>query len=229
MRRLLAGAGLLAALAYPLLAHAAAVLDHGAIAVCAAALLLVLLLLPALRRGSVVALLALVAGLAGLLWLGRSGWAMLPLYAPPVLLNALVAWLFGRSLLRGRVPLVERMARALRGAEQPLDPRVAAYARRVTLGWTVLLASLAGVNLVLALLAAPGGLLLAMQLTPPVTVPQTVWSLFANLLNYLLVVLAFVLEYLWRGHRFPDHGRHGGLAAFSGRVLKLGPAFWRQP
>jgi len=34
---------------------------------------------------------------------------------PPVVLNGFMAWLFGRTLADGQVPLIERAARAMRG------------------------------------------------------------------------------------------------------------------
>src|SRR5690606_9778916 len=152
-----------------------------------------------------------------LAWLFHRGQALLQLYAAPVLLNLLVAWLFGRSLRRGRTPLVERIARLLHGA--PLAPDLVRYTRRVTLGWTVLLLALALLNAALALLATPGGLLETAGISPPVTVPRTLWSLFANLLNYVVLALAFCGEFLWRRLRFPGHAE-GGLAGFASRVAR---------
>lgn len=224
MKPVLAGAAVMAALAYPLLAHGAAALDSGALALAAAALLLLVLLAPALRRGAPAAWLALLPAGAALAWLFSSDHALLPLYAAPVALNGLVAWLFGRSLRAGATPLVERIARLLHGA--PLEPALVRYTRRVTLGWTVLLLLLALVNAALALLAVPDGVLAAAGITPPFPVPRNTWSLFANLLNYAIVALAFTGEFLWRRQRFPEHAR-GGLAAFAGRVARLGPGFWR--
>lgn len=226
MKPLLAGGALLAALAYPLLAHGAAALDSAGLALTAAAMLLVLALLPALRRGALPAWLALLAAAAGLTWLFLQDRALLPLYVVPVLLNLLVAWLFGRSLRAGRTPLVERIARLLHGA--PLSPGLVRYTRRVTVGWTLLLLALALLNGALALLAVPDGLLAAAGVTPPLAVPRTLWSLFANLLNYLVLGLAFAGEFLWRRWRFPEHAR-GGFAGFAADVARLGPGFWRTP
>jgi uncharacterized membrane protein len=224
VKPVLAGAAAVAALAYPLLAHGAAALDSGALALAAAAVLLVLVLAPALRRLDPAAWLSLLAAGSVLAWLFLSDRALLPLYAVPVLLNLLVAWLFGRSLRAGATPLVERIARLLHGA--PLAPDLLRYTRRVTLGWTVLLVLLALVNAVLALLAVPDGVLVMAGIAPPLAVPRTAWSLFANLLNYLILALAFAGEFLWRRHRFPEHAQ-GGLAAFAASVARLGPGFWR--
>jgi uncharacterized membrane protein len=224
VNRAVAGVGALAMLAYPLLAHGAAALDSRVLALLAAMLLL---LWPALRRGRIVAWLLLAAGAAALAWLARRGLGMLPLYAPPVLLNGLVAWLFGRTLVRGRTPLIERVMQALQPAVAA-DPDAVRYARGLTLAWALLLGTLAAASLVLALLATPDGLLLAAGIAPPVTVAQSLWSLFANILNYAIVGGFFALEFAWRRRRFPSHA-HAGFAEFGARIARLGPAFWRQP
>lgn len=227
MNRVAAGVGALAMLVYPLLAHGAAALDSTSLALAAAALLMVLLLWPALRRGRIVAWLLLAAGAAALAWLARRGLGMVPLYAPPVLLNGLVAWLFGRTLARGRTPLIERVIQVLQPAVAA-DPEAVRYARGLTLAWTLLLGALALANLVLALLATPHGLLVSAGIEPPVTVAQSLWSLFANILNYAIIGAFFALEFAWRRRRFPAHA-HAGFAEFGTRIARLGPTFWRQP
>ncbi len=59
-------------------------------------------------------------------------------------------------------------------------------------------------NLTLALLATPGGILLMMGLHPPVTVPVEVWSLFANFIDYVMAGLLFLAEYAYRQRKFPQ-------------------------
>jgi hypothetical protein len=84
----------------------------------------------------------------------------------------------------------------------------------------------AAANTVLALIASPQGLLLAAGFTPPVTVPLEVWSLFANVLNYLIVGAFFVLEYGYRRRRFPQQPyRH--IFDFLRRAGAAGPAVLR--
>jgi uncharacterized membrane protein len=78
------------------------------------------------------------------------------------------------------------------------------YARQVTLFWAVLMSALTLVNLLLAALASPGGLLRIAGFDPAVAVPLEVWSLFANVLNYVMVGAAFAVEYALRTRRFPN-------------------------
>ena len=66
-----------------------------------------------------------------------------------------------------------------------------------------LIIAISSTSLVLGLLAEPDGLLLAAGIEPPVTVSQEAWSLFANVIGYLLVAAFFVIEYAYRRQRFP--------------------------
>lgn len=214
------------AVAYPLLAHAAAWTASAGLALVAGFLLALLMLWPALARGRAPAWIALLLCAAGLLWLHGRALGTLPLLAPPVLLNAFLAWLFARTLRAGRRPLIEHMVWTLHGEPDALDLRIAPYARRLTAVWAALFAVLAGLNLLLALLAVPDGLLVSVGVMPPVSVPLSLWSLFANLLNYVIVGAFFLAEYAWRKRRFPNQPyRH--FFDFIARVARLGPAFWR--
>jgi uncharacterized membrane protein len=113
------------------------------------------------------------------------------LLAPPVILNALVAACFGASLLPGREPLIAAFARLEQG--QNLPPDLARHARAITWAWTLLLATIAAVALVLALRAEP-----------------EVWSLFTNVVSYALIAALLVGEYAYRRLRFRQY-RHASL------------------
>jgi uncharacterized membrane protein len=109
------------------------------------------------------------------------------LYVPPIVINLALAWVFGRTLVRGRVPLISRFALM----EQPtLSPEVAAYTRLLTWLWTVLFVAAAGISLALA-----------------VSGHHDAWSLFTNLINYLLVGALFLGEFAYRRVRFRNY-RH---------------------
>jgi uncharacterized membrane protein len=168
------------------------------------ALLAAAVLLPSLLRGRTAAWLALPLVLAGLWQLSRMHINQLPLYVAPVLIPAFVAWVFGHTLAKDKIPLIERLVRVLHPPAEPLDPAIAPYARRLTLTWTVLLIAIATLNLVLAAVVSPEGLLLAAGYAPPFTVSQPTWSLFANVIGYLLVVGFFLIEYAYRRRRFPQ-------------------------
>lgn len=142
------------------------------------------------RRGGMALALLGVLGIA--LLVAREG--LLPLlYWQPVIIGALGGWLFGRTLVSGRVPLITRLARLARGE---LPPELLRYTRQVTLAWTLVFALLTLELLLLRLWATP-----------------TVWSLFANAINYLLIALFFVGEYAVRVVLF-RHLEHPGFVSY---------------
>ncbi len=219
-------ARLLLALAYPWIAHAATARGSGMLASVAMADIALILLLPALLARRIGAWLLGIALIPALVLLSRSPHAQLPLLLVPVAFIAMVAWGFGRTLRAGRVPLITRIVSAL-DATPPagLEPELARYTRNLTASWAALLALLAIVNLLLALIAQPQGLLASMGIASPVGVTEQQWSWFANGCNYGLMGLLFIGEYALRKRRFP--GRYHSFADFLRRMAALGPAFWR--
>jgi len=109
------------------------------------------------------------------------------LYLPPVAINLGLCWLFGRTLARGRVPLIARFAILERGE---LSDELATYTRMLTWLWTLLFAGAALASLLLALSGN-----------------RDAWSLFTNLVNYLLVAALFLGEFAWRRLRYRGY-RH---------------------
>ena len=103
--------------------------------------------------------------------------------AVPIAVNLVLCVLFGGTLAAGREPIIARFARLERGADLPGD--LARYTRTLTVLWTAFFAAMAAVS---ACLAAWGS--------------TFAWSLFTNVLNYVLVVLLFVGEYVYRRLRF---------------------------
>lgn len=191
------------ALCYPLTAHFAVARHSVALTLLAIALLAATMLIPSLVRGRWVAWVTVPVIIACLWLLSRSHTNQLPLYVPPVLVPAFMAWVFGQTLAKDRVPMIEQIVRLLHPPDDPPEAAVWAYARKLTLAWTILFIGLATVNLVLAATVRPEGLMLAAGVEPPFTVSQETWSLFANLIGYLLVGAFFVLEFGYRRKRFP--------------------------
>jgi len=126
------------------------------------------------------AALALTAALlaAAIYW--RPLWLV---YLPPTLLDLLFAWLFGRTLAAGQVPLIEQFMRLEYGE---LPPWLARHARRVTWIWTVVLVLLGAVA---AALAVRG--------------EAMAWVIFVNLVSYLVMAALFLIEYGYRRLFFP--------------------------
>lgn len=223
----LALARLLLSAAYPLLAHAASATHDPRLAALALLdIVLIVLVVPlAQRRAWAWACVAVAA--AGLWLVQRSALLPVLLLLPPVLVTALLAWWFARTLRPGSVPLITRIVAAMDRCD-PADiaPDLRAYTRSLTRLWSMLLAGLALANLLLGIVAVPDGLLVRMGFAPVIAVPQVVWSWFANLLNYGIVGGVFVAEYFVRVRRFPNRP-YRSLFDFLRRLGALGPAFWR--
>ena len=109
------------------------------------------------------------------------------LYLAPIAINLALCWLFGRTLMHGRVPLIARFALMEQGT---LTEELAAYTRRLTWLWTLLFAGAALASLLLALSGN-----------------RDAWSLFTNLVNYLLVAALFLGEFAYRRLHYRNY-RH---------------------
>jgi len=220
---LLKGIMIALAVCYPLLAHFAVVRGSALLTAASLGALALAVLLPGLARGRPAAYVSAAAAAAILIVLARSSLAWLPLYAPAIVTDLFGAWLFARTLTPGRVPLIERIVRLLHAPDEQLDPAIEVYARRLTIAWAGLFAVLAAVSLAMALFAAPNGILLLLGLHPGVTVPQEVWSLFANLLEYGIVAAFFAIEYGYRRQRFPQQP-YANILDFLRRMVRVAPA-----
>ncbi len=171
--------------------------------------LISLLLLPGLCRGhrrSWLLWLALVPALLALLPLHL---AALPMDLLPALLPALAATVFGASLRRGREPLITRFARISEGTAALTDAATARYTRAVTAAWTLLLAAMALIALLLITLAVPGGLLAMAGVVSPWPLPRAWWGLWSSAIAYAVLGAAFVLEYALRRWLLPQAPRNG--------------------
>lgn len=218
---------LLALVAYLPLAYLAGARQSQGLAATALALLVFLVLADALRRGRPAAWAVALACGAGIALLVREGWALLPLWLVPSVFMALVATVFARTLRRPRIPLITRVVAALYGQPvEQLSPLHIRYTRGLTAAWATLLYGLAALNLTLAMVATPDGLLASVGVQAPVTVTRDQWSFLANIANYGVLGGFMVLEYIVRRRVFATLP-YRNFAEFARRMAGLGPAFWR--
>lgn len=211
---------------YAVLALLGGVLHRPGLSLIAALLLLAALLLPVLRNRSVGAL-ALWLVLAALLLIpAAAGRIQLALSALPVVILCALSWLFARTLRRGQEPLIVRCVRVLEGDERLALPGVARYARGVTAYWACLLAAQALVSLLLLLFARPGGLLDALGVRAPLSIPRDVLLWYPEVGCWIVLVLAFAAEYAfrrWYLRRVP----HPPLKRFLLRLVQRWPLLLR--
>jgi uncharacterized membrane protein len=191
------------AIAYPIVAHLAVAQASLPLTVAAVAVLAATIVIPGLFNRSKIGWIALPFVVAGCAWLAQARVPALPLFIAPILVPTFLAWLFGQSLAPGKTALIAQFIRALHREREP-DPAVWSYANSLTKLWMAFFILMAAINLSLALIAAPDGLLLASGIQPPVTVPREWWSLFANCIGYVLIAVFFIVEYAYRRRRFPQ-------------------------
>lgn len=182
-------------------------LHNETIAAAAAPVALAALWLTAPRalRGAVLAIAACAAVLL------IAGGARYMIDSLPALVAALVGWVFARSLLHGRTPLIARAIAAIDGAQRLDDAAVARYAMRLTILWAIYQGMLALVG-ALCVAHAHGGLA-AIALPSP--------GMFGAMLP-LAVAALFLGEFALRPLLIPQAPRHG-LFAFLRDLLSVWP------
>ena len=181
-----------------LLALAGGVTHQHLLSLVAALLLLIAWLPRTLRRRSAVALGGWLAVATLLLVPAAMGHAGLALQALPVAFLSIAAWIFTRTLLPGREPLVSRFVRVIEGDAQLGLPGVRGYTRSVTVFWAALLAGMASLALLIALFAVPGGWLAALGIALPLRVPGEWLVWYPEAGCWTLLATAFAGEYLFR-------------------------------
>ena len=105
---------------------------------------------------------------------------------------AIMAWSFGRSLFKGRVPLCTQLADKVHG---PLSALELSYTRKVTVAWAIFFLT----NLALMFLLFEFA-------------PLRIWSLYVNFLSLPLILLMFAIEYAVRRRVLPQVKRSNLIA-----------------
>ena len=214
------------AIAYPVLAVAGRLTHVTALSVAAILALATALLLPLLLARRLGAWLVWCAIVGGCLLLAVAGLASLVLNGVPIIINAFLAWLFGRTLRRGQTPLIAQVIKVIEAPGRLALPGVARYARRLTWFWTAFLGMQSLALLVVLGCAVPGGLLRAVGVAPALKIPAAWAMTYAHAGCYALILLAFVGEYVFRRIAL-RHLPHGTLRQFVTRMLENWPRFLR--
>lgn len=205
-------------LGYLLLMVAGVLSGQSLFSLLAVGVLVTAVALPRLQRGRMRAWLGWLLALAMVAGVGLAGFAQLLLEAVPVIICALLAWWFARSVRVGR-PLVARCIVAIEGEERLGERDVACYARQLTVFWAILMAMQ---TLLLALLwlgAEHTGLLARVGVASPLHIDERWSAVWLNAGVYVLLPVVFVLEYAYRRWRL-RHLRHLQLGQFL-RLLAL--------
>ena len=105
---------------------------------------------------------------------------------------SIMAFTFGRSLRKGRVPLCTQLADKVHGPLSALELR---YTRQVTLAWVIFFLCDVAANFLLFAFA-----------------PLRLWSVFVNFCSLPLILLMFVAEYAVRRRVLPQVQSSGLIA-----------------
>lgn len=125
------------------------------------------------------------------------------IYLPPIMINLGLLLIFWRSLQRDQVPLITRYAQLIDGN---LNEEMNRYTKRVTVSWTILFIVMLIESIGLAIFAS-----------------DEVWSLFTNFINYGVIFLMFITEYLYRNAAFPDLPKRG-FFQFLRQIMQIRPS-----
>lgn len=98
--------------------------------------------------------------------------------------NTMLCWFFMQTLYGGRTPIITSIARTI---HPDMPEGVVRYTRKVTIAWSIFFALQVLVSLMIFALAS-----------------IETWSLFANVLNWPMIITMFVGEYACRKHFNPD-------------------------
>ncbi|MBS0432166.1 MAG: xanthomonadin biosynthesis protein [Proteobacteria bacterium] len=212
---------------YALLALLGGVLRRPLLSAFALALLVIALGIAAARRRN-------AWGVAG--WLSFAALAVaavsggrmqLLLSAVPIAALLVVAWIFLRTLRRGREPLIVRCIRLIEGEARLALPGVSKYARGATWYWGIVLVVQAAVLAALWLSARPGGLLEALGIAAPWPVPRADLAWYPEAGCWAMLALAFAVEYGYRRWALRDIP-HPPVKRFIAHLLQRWPQLLRE-
>lgn len=104
--------------------------------------------------------------------------------------NTMLCWFFMQTLYGGRTPIITTIARSI---HPDMPEGVVRYTRHVTMAWAMFFALQVLVSLVIFAAAS-----------------IETWSVFANILNWPMIIAMFAAEYACRKHFNPDF-RHASI------------------
>ncbi|WP_293776275.1 hypothetical protein [uncultured Oxalicibacterium sp.] len=128
--------------------------------------------------------LAGMAVAAACIWAARDFWTTLLTQLDWIYLiqhitaNTMLCWFFLQTLYGGRTPIITTIARTI---HPDMPDSVARYTRKVTIAWAIFFALQVVVSLLIFSLAS-----------------IETWSVFANILNWPMIIAMFAIEYACR-------------------------------
>ena len=190
-------------LTYPLFSHVFVISGHPFWAAVYLLGLIGLFLIQAILKQNLLLVLIMTSLLVTGTSLVMQNQSTVLMYLPPVMINLGLLLLFGRSLKHDHIPIITRYAQLIDGH---LDQQMSIYTKRVTQVWTILFFVLLIESICLSIFS-----------------PIVIWSLFTNFVNYILVIVIFVAEYIYRNVVYPDLPKRSFLQ-FLYQLLQIRPS-----
>lgn len=217
---------LLAVIAYFWMAHRAIELQSAVSAGIGLALLVFIVNAGALLRLQSKTVAASALMLAFIIVAVKADFALTVLLFVPTVFLLLAASVFGRTLFKGRTPLLVTAASLIESTTpQALDAEVVRYTTRQTWAWALMLSVMALANVYPALLAAPDGLLIRTGLVSTSGLTAEAASRFIPWFIYLAVTGFLVGEFVYRQHRFP--GRYTSALDYIRKLARVPLKSWQ--
>ena len=128
------------------------------------------------------------------------------IYMPPMLILFGLFILFSQSLFGDQIPLITRYAMMLNEKDK-IDDRHYNYSRLLTILWSIFFLLMTITSLSLAIFSS-----------------LETWSLFTNVISYILITAFFVIEFFIRKRLFSDlDSVEGGFFQFVRKIIKIRP------
>lgn len=169
----------IATVLYPVIAHIAVIFDHPVFAVIYLGLLISGMIIDRLWLYHKLLLILVLSGLWCLFVVFIKYDLINIIFIPPVLFSGMACYMFARSLWGNRDPFITAIAK--RVYQKKMTEKIYLYTRYCTIFWAVVTGIICIESIMLALFA-----------------PLYIWSLFCNILNYIILVVCFVTEYVVR-------------------------------
>ncbi|MBN1378381.1 MAG: hypothetical protein JXA04_04020 [Gammaproteobacteria bacterium] len=174
---------------YPILVHLSIALQEPGYRILALLIFIAGIAYKNLAKGVLATWLTLFAVAITALAMHHFGYDMYIFYLPPILIPALVASVFVRSLLPGNKALITGIVERARG---PIKDNIRAHTVLLTKIWAVLLIAMTIFALLISWLAS-----------------EWLWSIYTNFISYILVAALLVGDFFYRRMRFKDHNHPG--------------------
>ena len=128
------------------------------------------------------------------------------LYFPPILILFSMFILFSHSLQSGQTPLITRYALIINNNKK-LEDRHFRYTQSLTRVWAVFLLLMVLTSVFLAIFYSPH-----------------IWSLFSNIISYILITVFFIIEFFYRKRYLSDiTSVQGGFFKYLRKIIKIRP------